>query len=166
MDQFAGPSAPQYLSGWYMTMNRLSVRTRHATKRARLFITEADFSRLSALLESAKRFFLRDREHLSALEEELNRAEIVAPNKLPKHVITMNCRVRVTDLDTGTQAIYTLSFPRDADIAHDRISVLAPIGTALLGYRAGAVIDADVPRGKKRLRIEEVMPPAQPQTAA
>lgn len=147
-------------------MSRPSVGTRHPSTRARLFITDFDFSRLSALLDSAKRFFLRDREHLGALEEELNRAEIVASGKLPTSVITMNSRVRVADLDTGMQTIYTLSFPHDADIAHNRISVLAPIGTALLGHRTGAVIHVEVPGGKKRLRIEEVMPPAQPKTAA
>lgn len=135
-------------------------------KRAKILITESDFSRLSTLLESAKRFFRRDREHLNALEQELNRADVVAPQELPADVVTMNSRVRVTDLDTGTQTVYTLSFPRDADIAHDRVSVLAPIGTFLLGCRAGAVIDVQVPRGKKRLKIEEVMSPAQQRTAA
>jgi len=134
-------------------------------RRVRLFITESDFLRLKGLIESAKRFLRRDREHLDALDEELNRAEIVAFNELPANVVTMNSRVRVTDLETGTQTVYTLSFPRDADIAHDRISVLAPIGTALLGYRAGAEIQAEVPRGRKRLRIDEVMSPVQ-RTAA
>jgi len=98
-------------------------------KHAKVFITESDFSRLSSLLESAKKFLRRDREHLSALEQELNRADVVAPQELPADVVTMNSRVRVTDLDTGMQTMYTLSFPRDADIAHDRVSVLAPIGT-------------------------------------
>jgi regulator of nucleoside diphosphate kinase len=135
-------------------------------KRAKVFITESDFSRLSSLLESAKKFLRRDREHLSALEQELNRADVVAPQELPADVVTMNSRVRVTDLDTGTQTLYTLSFPRDADIAHDRVSVLAPIGTFLLGCRSGAVIDVQVPRGKKRLKIEEVMSPAPRRTAA
>jgi len=134
-------------------------------RRARLFITESDFQRLRSLIESVKTFFRRDQEHLGALEEELNRAEIVRPDKLPANVVTMNSRVRITDLDTGEQATYILAYPHDADIAHNRISVLAPIGTALLGYRAGSVIDADVPRGKKRLKIEAVMPPA-PRTAA
>jgi regulator of nucleoside diphosphate kinase len=135
-------------------------------RRAKLFITESDFLRLSALIESAKKFLRRDREHLDALEQELSRAEIVSPDEVPAHVVMMNSRVRVTDLDTGTQTVYTLSFPRDADIAHDRISVLAPIGTAILGYRAGAIILADVPRGKKRLRIDEVSSPAPRQAAA
>lgn len=134
--------------------------------RAKLFITESDFQRLRSLIESVKRFFRRDQEHLGALEEELDRAEIVRPDKLPANVVTMNSCVRITDLDTGKQSTYTLAFPHDADIAHNRISVLAPIGTALLGYRAGAVIHADVPRGKKRLRIEEVLSPESPGTAA
>jgi regulator of nucleoside diphosphate kinase len=135
-------------------------------KTRNVFITESDFLRLNTLLESAKRFLGRDRDHLSALEQELNRADIVAPQELPADVVTMNSRVRVTDLDTGTQSVYTLSFPRDADNAHDRISVLAPIGTFLLGCRAGAVIEVRVPRGKKLLRIEEVMSVVQQPTAA
>lgn len=134
-------------------------------RRAKLFITESDFRRLRSLIESVKAFFRRDLEHITALEEELNRAEIVPPHRLPANVVTMNSQVRITDLDTGRQSTYTLAFPRDADIARNRISVLAPIGTALLGYRAGAVIQADVPRGKKRLRIEEVMSPAPPAAA-
>jgi regulator of nucleoside diphosphate kinase len=135
-------------------------------KRTNVFITESDFARLNSLLESAKRFLRRDREHLSSLERELDQADIVAPDELPADVVTMNSRVRVTDLDTGTQTVYTLSFPRDADIAHDRVSVLAPIGTSLLGCQAGAVIEVQAPRGKKLLRIEEVIATAQQQTAA
>jgi regulator of nucleoside diphosphate kinase len=134
-------------------------------RRSKLVIT-SDFLRLSALIDSAKRFLCRDRGNLDALEEQLSRAEIVSPDEVPANVVMMNSRVRVTDLDTGTQTVYTLSFPRDADIAHDRISVLAPIGTALLGYRAGAVIEAEIPRGKRRLRIDEVISPARRQPAA
>ncbi len=124
--------------------------------RAKLFITESDFVRLSSLIESVKIFFRRDQEHLSSLEEELNQAEVVRPDQLPRKVVTMNSRVRIIDLDTGEQAVYTLSFPHEADIAHNRISVLAPIGTALLGYRKGSVVRVRVPRGRKRLRIQEV----------
>jgi regulator of nucleoside diphosphate kinase len=134
-------------------------------KRSKLVIT-SDFLRLSALIDSAKRFLYRGRGNLDALEEQLSRAEIVSPDEVPANVVVMNSRVRVTDLDTGTQTVYTLSFPRDADIAYDRISVLAPIGTALLGYRAGAVIEAEIPRGKRRLRIDEVISPPRRQPAA
>jgi regulator of nucleoside diphosphate kinase len=129
-------------------------------RRAKLFITESDFVRLNSLIESVKRFFRRDQENLSSLEEELNRAEVVRKDRLPANVVTMNSQVRITDLDTGEQTVYTLSFPHQADIAHNRISVLAPIGTALLGYRTGSVVQAHVPRGRKRLRIEEVKLPS------
>lgn len=125
----------------------------------KLFISDVDFARLSALVESVKRFFHRDHEHLGVLEEELNRAEVVATERLPANVVTMNSRIRLTDLDAGTQTIYTLSFPGDADITRNRLSVLAPIGAAILGYRVGAVIQAQVPGGKKRLKIEEVSYP-------
>lgn len=126
-------------------------------KRTKVLITEPDFSRLRSLLESARRFFRHDQEHLVALEEELNRAEVIAPQELPAGVVTMDSRIRVTDLGTGAQTVYTLSFPHDADIEHDRISVLAPIGTFLLGCREGAVVEVQVPRGKKRLRIDKVI---------
>ena len=129
-------------------------------RRAKLFITESDFVRLNSLIESVKRFFRRDQENLSSLEEELNRAEVVRKDRLPANVVTMNSQVRITDLDTGEQTVYTLSFPHQADIAHNRISVLAPIGTALLGYRTGSVVQVHVPRGRKRLRIEEVKLPS------
>ena len=129
-------------------------------RRAKLFITESDFVRLNSLIESVRRFFRRDQENLSSLEEELNRAEVVRKDRLPANVVTMNSQVRIIDLDTGEQTVYTLSFPHQADIAHNRISVLAPIGTALLGYRTGSVVQVHVPRGRKRLRIEEVKLPS------
>ncbi len=129
-------------------------------KRAKLFITESDFVRLNDLIDSVKKFFRRDQEHLRSLQEELNQAEVVRPDRLPANVVTMNSQVRITDLDTGEQTVYTLSFPHQADIERNRISVLAPIGTALLGYRTGSVVRVQVPRGRKRLRIEEVRLPS------
>lgn len=135
-------------------------------RRARLFISEIDFQRLSSLVDSAKRFFCRDREHIDVLEEELNRAEIVPAKELRANVVTMNSRVRLRDLDTGTQVVYTLAFPHQADITQNRVSVLAPIGAAILGYRAGAVVCACVPGGRKRLKIEEVMRPTSTQSSA
>ncbi len=129
--------------------------------KAKLFVSETDFQCLTGVIDSVKRFFGRDHEHIRALEEELNRADVVAPEKLPTSVVAMNSRVRITDLDTGTQTVYTLTYPRDADIAHNRLSVLAPIGAAILGYRVGAVVRARVPRGKKRLKIEEVLGPSE-----
>ncbi len=160
----AGPSLPEVSLG-SATGQNFQLGNEVSMRRLKLVIT-SDFLRLSTLIESPKRFLRRDREHLDALEQELSRAEIVGPDEVPANVVMMNSRVRVTDLDTGAQTVYTLSFPRDANVANNRISVLAPIGTALLGYRTGAVIQAEVRRGKRRLRIDEVTSPAARQLAA
>ena len=69
----------------------------------------------------------------------------------------MNSMVRLKDVDTGEDVIYTLVFPHDADIHHKKISILAPIGTALIGYRAGDIIEWNVPAGVKRLKIEKIL---------
>jgi regulator of nucleoside diphosphate kinase len=68
----------------------------------------------------------------------------------------MNSKVRVTDLDSGRTFSYQIVFPRDADISKDMISVLAPLGTALIGYRTGSEIEWRVPGGTRRLRIDAI----------
>ena len=101
--------------------------------------------------------------HLALLEEELERAEVVTPEKIPPDVITMNSQVRIHDLDAGRQAVYTLVFPGDADVAKNRISVFAPFVTALLGYRVGDLVECAPPGAKKRLRVKEIV--SQPDAA-
>jgi regulator of nucleoside diphosphate kinase len=123
----------------------------------RIFITQEDMQRLTDLLASAERMSSRDLEHLWLLRQELEDAEIVASDEIPADVVTMNSRVRIKDMDSGREAIYVLVFPRDADVAQGRISILAPIGTAIIGYRAGDVIVWAVPAGKKRLKVQEVL---------
>jgi regulator of nucleoside diphosphate kinase len=125
-------------------------------KQYSIFITEQDMERLRHLLNPAWRPLSRDQEHLEMLEQELDRAQIVS-SQVPEDVVTMNSRVRVKDVDTGEDKTYTLVFPRDADFAQGKISVLAPIGTAILGYRVGDVIEWRVPGGRKKLRVEEVL---------
>ena len=69
---------------------------------------------------------------------------------------TMRSRVRVRDLETGKMSVYTIVTPMDADVAARRISVLAPMGTALLGYRAGDTVEWRMPGGRRRLLVEEI----------
>ncbi|MFB3917537.1 MAG: nucleoside diphosphate kinase regulator [Terriglobales bacterium] len=95
-------------------------------------------------------------EHLEALEQELESATIAKDADVPHGVVTMNSRVRVKDLNSGHIFTYQIVFPKDADVARNRISVLAPIGTALLGYVAGTTVDWQVPSGVRRLRILDV----------
>lgn len=122
-----------------------------------IFVTQEDMQRLSDLMASAERISSRDLPHLRMLKEELEQAQIVASDEIPGDVVTMNSRVRLKDLDSGRESIYVLVFPRDADVAQGRISVLAPIGTAIIGYRAGDVIVWSVPAGERRFRLEEIL---------
>jgi regulator of nucleoside diphosphate kinase len=68
----------------------------------------------------------------------------------------MNSRIHVLDLETGKKERYTLVFPEHADISTNRISVLAPVGIALLGHKKGGVIEARVPGRTRRLKVEQV----------
>ncbi len=125
-------------------------------KAKNIVITEADYGRLQRLIDSSRRFRQRDAEHLDALEQELERATIAKAVDVPHDVVTMNSRVRVKDLNSGHEFVYQIVFPKDADVAKSRISVLAPIGTALLGYGAGTTVEWQVPSGMRRLRILQV----------
>jgi len=86
----------------------------------------------------------------------LESAEVTASERVPRDVIRMNSSIRVLDLDTRKKELYTLAFPENADISTSRISVLAPVGIALLGRRQGDVIETKVPGGARRLRVEWV----------
>ncbi|NLC70133.1 MAG: nucleoside diphosphate kinase regulator [Desulfuromonadaceae bacterium] len=120
-------------------------------------ITDFDLGRLENLLGKIDMSNSRDTRHLDELEFELGRAEIVDPKKIPADVITMNSRVKLLDLDSGEEKIYTLVFPHDADPKADKISILAPIGTALLGYRVGDTITWEVPGGTRQFRVVQIL---------
>ena len=99
----------------------------------------------------------RGSEYLKNLENELERAEVVPPEQIPPDVITMNSKVRLIDTDTGEETVYTLVFPENADLSQNKISVLAPVGTAMLGYRVGDTFEWDVPAGKLTFKVEEIL---------
>jgi regulator of nucleoside diphosphate kinase len=122
-----------------------------------ILITRDDMARLRELVRAGRRASRRDQSHLAELDRELDRAEIIETEDLSSDVVTMHSAVRVRDLDSGRSVVYTLAFPADADIEKQRISVLAPIGTALIGYRAGDHVEWRTPGGTKRLQIEEVL---------
>ena len=122
-----------------------------------IFITDFDLERLEYLIEDTKRRSSRDGKYLEELEQELVKAEVVTPAGIPPDVITMNSRVCLQDMDSGENLVYTLVFPGDADFDNGKISVLAPIGTALIGYRAGDRITWRVPSGIKKLKVKSIL---------
>jgi len=101
---------------------------------------------------------VRDKDNFKELIAELNRAVIIDdPKIIPPDVITMNSRFIILDVDTKEEKEYTLVFPKDANSEEGKISILAPIGTAVLGYKAGSTIEWQVPAGKRKIRIKEVL---------
>jgi regulator of nucleoside diphosphate kinase len=122
----------------------------------RIYITEADFEKLRRLIEGRRAAAGRDSEYLDVLERELDRADIVEVEAIPHDVVTMNSEVRLKDLDSGDIKVYKLVFPSQAR-TENTISILAPIGTAVLGYRVGDIIEWRVPKGIRRLKVLEVL---------
>ncbi len=121
-------------------------------KRA-IYITKADMDRLRSLISQTK----ETRDDLSALRNELDNAHVVDPQEIPGDVITMNSQARLKDLEDDDEMTYTLVFPENASIEHNRISVLAPIGTAMLGQRQGEEFEWEVPAGRIRLKVIQVL---------
>jgi regulator of nucleoside diphosphate kinase len=118
-----------------------------------IYITAADMKRLRPLIEAMK----DSRDDLSSLQAELDHAQVVARTEVPPDVITMNSKARIRDLKTDEEMTYTLVFPDQADIEQGRISVVAPIGTAMLGQKIGDEFEWQVPAGSVRLRVEAVI---------
>ena len=125
-----------------------------------IYLTQDDLDRLTDLLEAyaagagGRRF-----EHL---EGELLRARVVPSGQIPRDVVTMNSRVVFEDEQTGERREVTLVYPRDADIDAGKISILVPVGGALLGLGVGQSIDWTLPSGQKR-RYRVIAVPYQPE---
>jgi regulator of nucleoside diphosphate kinase len=122
-----------------------------------IYITEYDLRRLKELLQVGISYAGRDRRSLESLEGELDRAHIVEPAAVPHDVVTMNSRIRLTDRDTNEANVFTLVFPSEANLDERKISVLAPIGIAVLGYRVSDTVEWQMPGGVRTLRIDEVL---------
>jgi regulator of nucleoside diphosphate kinase len=131
--------------------------TKQLLKQTAIHITKSDYERLSALIEKTRERDPMDRENLKKLETELDRAEIVDAKDISKKVITMRSRVRLKDLVSGEANTYSLVFPSEADFSQGKISVLAPIGTAILGYKSGDTIEWPVPSGVRKLKIDKIL---------
>lgn len=119
-------------------------------------VTEADQKRLRTIIDNWPT--TRDREALEALSDELDRAEVVPSERIAGNVVTMNSRVLFEDEETGESREVELVYPHESAPELRRVSVLAPIGSALLGLSVGQTIDWPVPGGKiKRLRIVRIL---------
>ncbi|MGI5868227.1 MAG: GreA/GreB family elongation factor [Kiritimatiellia bacterium] len=126
-----------------------------------ILISEEDYLQIEKAISAQRsRDPERDRDALERLEQEIVRAKKVAHAKLPADVVALDREVTVVDLEDNAEETYCLVLPNWADVSRRRISVLAPIGAALLGYREGDQIEWPVPDGLRKLRIKSVSCPS------
>jgi regulator of nucleoside diphosphate kinase len=124
-------------------------------RRPEITVSTADLDRLEGLLGELR---AGAPEIADGLRSELDRARIVEPDEVPKDVVTMNSTVRFVDEESGKQFERTLCYPGEATGGADKVSILAPLGSALLGLSVGQRIDWPVPGGRTaHIRILEVV---------
>ncbi len=120
-----------------------------------IVITQHDLDRLRRVVNDARAG--RTIDDVAGLIGELDRARVVAPQEVPEDVVTMNSKVRLIDVETGEHMDIALVFPEDADAAEGAVSILAPVGTAIIGYSQGDTIEWPTPSGARTFRIERVL---------
>lgn len=123
----------------------------------KIFVTDYDMKRFKWLLNNSARFDALYKKHLKQLELELQNAVVVEPKEIPSDVITMHSKFTIRDLKTNKESTYTLVFPFDADSEQNKLSILAPIGVAVIGYRVGDEVEWEVPGGKRSIIIEKIL---------
>jgi regulator of nucleoside diphosphate kinase len=123
-----------------------------------IVLTQNDYTRLKQLLLELSRQTDGMQASLETLEEILDFARVVQPDQVPANIVTMNSRVMFEDVRTGDKGTVTIVYPADADVSTRRISILSPVGAALIGESQGAEVELPVPHGQtRRIRIVDVL---------
>jgi regulator of nucleoside diphosphate kinase len=123
-----------------------------------IVLTEQDFNRLKALLAQLTRQARGMQAGLETLEEILDLARVVQRERMPVDVVTMNSRVTFEDAQTGEQGTVTIVYPADADPSSRKVSILSPVGAALIGESVGAEVELPVPHGQtRRIRLTDIL---------
>lgn len=120
-----------------------------------LQITELDLVRLQRLLAQMDHI---DHDHVDNLRDKLGQAHVVEPREVPANIVTMNSSLICDDADSSRALELTLTYPEDADPGKGRVSVLSPIGSALLGAGLGETVAYELPNGEvRRLQVREIV---------
>jgi regulator of nucleoside diphosphate kinase len=125
------------------------------TKR-KIYITDYDIQRLLKLLYGMRYCREKERTCLECLGEEMERAVTIPSEKVSGNVVTLNTHMWPKDRDSGEETLIRLVFPNDEDCEQGKISILTPIGAAMIRYCAGDTVEWKVPAGVKHVRIEEI----------
>ena len=133
-------------------------------KSTTIYLTETDRERIGNLIQSIRDGGDRaNSAYIKTLEEGIEFADVVDSHEIPPSIVTMRSKVKLKDLDTGEESIYTIVFPTETNIDEGKISILAPLASSLLGHRCGDTVEFQAPSRTRRLRIEEIL--YQPESA-
>lgn len=123
-------------------------------KKRKPYITRRDLEKLKALIELYRGTY---EPYLERLEAELNGAHVIDSRDVPGNVVTMNSVVKIQDLETNEQKTIVLVFPEKAGVQGKAVSILAPIGLALIGLREGDVLEWVLPSVTIKIQIVEIV---------
>ncbi|MEO9021611.1 MAG: GreA/GreB family elongation factor [Ginsengibacter sp.] len=121
-----------------------------------VILLKSDFEILNGYVKNLQGMQVNEKENFRKLYAELKKAQIVEPEEFPGDVVRLGSMVVIKDLQTKREMAITIVLPQNADIKQKKVSVLAPIGTALIGFRKGQKVSWEVPSGKKDFKIMEV----------
>ncbi len=121
-----------------------------------IHVMRSDLDQLERLLDGWWRTDVRTQALLGRLQEELDRARVVESGEIAPECVTLGSEVALRDLDTALVSVHRLVLPMDTDRAKGALSVLSPVGIAVLGYREGDTFECATPGGRRRLRVEWV----------
>lgn len=138
-----------------ITMRKFLDRMKGESKMDQLYLSEIDVKRLKKLIDGILNENSGLNNRVLDLNKEIYRANIVDPGEIPGNIVTMNSKVNLSL--NGEEKVVTLVYPGEADITDNRLSVLSPVGTAILGYGAGNMIRWDVPDGSVEIHIKELL---------
>lgn len=128
------------------------------TTSAPIRITQTDHDKLTALIGELRPATGPLPDNLQFLSGELDRAEITDAAQISSDVVTLYSRARIVEEDSGDSLEYTLVPPDEADVASGKLSILSPLGTAMLGYRVGDTFSWPTPDGSScRARVDSVL---------
>jgi regulator of nucleoside diphosphate kinase len=121
-----------------------------------VIITRTDFEILNSYVKNLHGMQVNEKENFSKLSGELKKAQIVEDDSMSADIVRLGSTVVIKDLVTRRDMTVTIVLPSKADIKQKKVSVLAPIGTALIGFRKGQTVSWNVPSGKKDFKIVDV----------
>lgn len=121
-----------------------------------VILLKKDFEILNGYVKNLQGMQVNEKENFRKLYDEIRKAQIVNEENFPDDVVRLDSTVVIKDLESKHDMRITVVLPQKADIKQKKVSVLAPIGTALIGFRKGQIVSWEVPSGKKDFKIMEV----------